>query len=165
MHCNIACFCTGNDFLLKNEDDMVITTIDELFDGPWGTVEFRRKEIEAGSCGAFDRIFNEEVDNNFPPIQKLTVMIDYHESTVRVSRLLHKTIAIPSALPIGRRNSQYKAIRAGSRSEGIPNSRQASHCYLTLADLSAICDSLNDERGTGGQSKLALLLLLYPGEY
>jgi hypothetical protein len=83
MHCNIACFCTGNDFLLKNEDDMVITTIDELFDGPWGTVEFRRKEIEAGSCGAFDRIFNEEVDNNFPPIQKLTVMIDYHESTVR----------------------------------------------------------------------------------
>jgi hypothetical protein len=26
------------------------------------------------------------------------------------------------------------------------------------ADLRAICDSLNDERGTGGQSKLARLL-------
>ena len=29
---------------------------------------------------------------------------------------------------------------------------------LTPADLRAICDSLNDERGTGGQSKLARLL-------
>jgi hypothetical protein len=30
--------------------------------------------------------------------------------------------------------------------------------YLTPADVRAICDSLNDERGTGGQSKLARLL-------
>jgi hypothetical protein len=29
---------------------------------------------------------------------------------------------------------------------------------VTPADLRAICDSLNDERGTGGQSKLARLL-------
>jgi hypothetical protein len=29
---------------------------------------------------------------------------------------------------------------------------------LAPADLRAICDSLNDERGTGGQSKLARLL-------
>jgi DNA-binding transcriptional regulator YdaS (Cro superfamily) len=29
---------------------------------------------------------------------------------------------------------------------------------LTPADLRAICDTLNDERGTGGQSKLARLL-------
>jgi DNA-binding transcriptional regulator YdaS (Cro superfamily) len=29
---------------------------------------------------------------------------------------------------------------------------------MTLAGLRAICDSLNDERGTGGQSKLARLL-------
>jgi hypothetical protein len=29
---------------------------------------------------------------------------------------------------------------------------------LTPADLRAICDSLNDERGTGGQSKLARFL-------
>jgi hypothetical protein len=29
---------------------------------------------------------------------------------------------------------------------------------MTPADLRAICDSLNDERGTGGQSKLARLL-------
>ena len=29
---------------------------------------------------------------------------------------------------------------------------------LTPADLRAICHSLNDERGTGGQSKLARLL-------
>jgi hypothetical protein len=29
---------------------------------------------------------------------------------------------------------------------------------MTLADLRAICDSLDDERGTGGQSKLAHLL-------
>ena len=29
---------------------------------------------------------------------------------------------------------------------------------LTPADLRAICDSLNDERGTGGQSGLARLL-------
>ena len=29
---------------------------------------------------------------------------------------------------------------------------------MTRADLRAICDSLNDERGTGGQSKLAGLL-------
>jgi hypothetical protein len=28
----------------------------------------------------------------------------------------------------------------------------------TPADLRAICDSLNDERGTGGQSKLARLI-------
>ncbi len=30
---------------------------------------------------------------------------------------------------------------------------------MTPADLRAICDSLNDERGTGGQSKLARLLV------
>jgi hypothetical protein len=29
---------------------------------------------------------------------------------------------------------------------------------MTRADLRAICDSLNDERGTGGQTKLARLL-------
>ncbi|MDR3633740.1 MAG: hypothetical protein P4L84_07875 [Isosphaeraceae bacterium] len=29
---------------------------------------------------------------------------------------------------------------------------------MTPADLLAICDSLNDERGTGGQSRLARLL-------
>jgi hypothetical protein len=29
---------------------------------------------------------------------------------------------------------------------------------LTPADLRAICDSLNDERGTGGQTKLASLV-------
>lgn len=29
---------------------------------------------------------------------------------------------------------------------------------MTPADLRAICDSLNDERSTGGQSKLARLL-------
>ena len=29
---------------------------------------------------------------------------------------------------------------------------------MTSADLRAICDSLNDEHGTGGQSKLARLL-------
>ena len=29
---------------------------------------------------------------------------------------------------------------------------------MTPADLRAICNSLNDERGTGGQSKLARLL-------
>jgi DNA-binding transcriptional regulator YdaS (Cro superfamily) len=29
---------------------------------------------------------------------------------------------------------------------------------MTSAELRAICDSLNDERGTGGQSKLARLL-------
>jgi hypothetical protein len=29
---------------------------------------------------------------------------------------------------------------------------------LTPADLQVICESLNDERGTGGQSKLANLL-------
>jgi hypothetical protein len=29
---------------------------------------------------------------------------------------------------------------------------------MTLADLPAICDSFNDEHGTGGQSKLARLL-------
>jgi hypothetical protein len=29
---------------------------------------------------------------------------------------------------------------------------------MTPADLQAICDSLNDERGTGGQSRLARLL-------
>jgi DNA-binding transcriptional regulator YdaS (Cro superfamily) len=29
---------------------------------------------------------------------------------------------------------------------------------MTPADLRAICDSLNDERGTGGQTKLARLL-------
>jgi hypothetical protein len=29
---------------------------------------------------------------------------------------------------------------------------------LTPVDLQAICDSLNDERGTGGQSKLARLV-------
>ena len=31
-------------------------------------------------------------------------------------------------------------------------------CGMTPADLRAICDSLNDERGTGGQTKLARLL-------
>jgi hypothetical protein len=30
--------------------------------------------------------------------------------------------------------------------------------YVTPADLRAICDSLNDERGTGGQTRLARLL-------
>jgi hypothetical protein len=29
---------------------------------------------------------------------------------------------------------------------------------MTPADLRAICDSLNDERGTGGQTRLARLL-------
>jgi len=29
---------------------------------------------------------------------------------------------------------------------------------MTPADLRAICNSLNDERGTGGKSKLARLL-------
>jgi hypothetical protein len=29
---------------------------------------------------------------------------------------------------------------------------------MTPAELRAICDSLNDERGTGGQSKLARIL-------
>ena len=29
---------------------------------------------------------------------------------------------------------------------------------MTPADLRAICDSLDDERGTGGQSRLARLL-------
>jgi len=29
---------------------------------------------------------------------------------------------------------------------------------MTPADLRVICDSLNDERGTGGQTKLARLL-------
>jgi hypothetical protein len=29
---------------------------------------------------------------------------------------------------------------------------------MTPSDLRAICDSLNDERGTGGQSRLAHLL-------
>ncbi len=32
---------------------------------------------------------------------------------------------------------------------------------MTPADLRAICDSLNDEHGTGGQSRLARLLDLH----
>ncbi len=50
---------------------MGVITIDKMFDGPWGIVENRRKEIEAGPYGIFDQVFEEEVANNFLPIQKV----------------------------------------------------------------------------------------------
>jgi hypothetical protein len=62
---------------------MALTTIDELFGGPWGIVESRRQEIESGSFGAFDRIYKEEVARNFIPISKVAGLLDCHESTAR----------------------------------------------------------------------------------
>jgi hypothetical protein len=62
---------------------MGITTIDELFKGPWGIVENRRQEIEAGSFGAFDRIYQEEAASNFLTIQEAAALLDCHESTAR----------------------------------------------------------------------------------
>ena len=44
---------------------MGVATIDELFKGPWGIVESRRKEIEAGPFGTSDRIYEGEVASNF----------------------------------------------------------------------------------------------------
>ncbi len=58
-------------------------TIEVLFDGPWGIVESRRSEIEAGSYGAFDRIYDEEAVSNCLPIREVATMLDCHESTAR----------------------------------------------------------------------------------
>jgi hypothetical protein len=62
---------------------MGIKTIDEILDGPWGIVEGRRKEIEAGPFKAFDRIYEEEIASNFLPIREVASMLDCHESTAR----------------------------------------------------------------------------------
>jgi hypothetical protein len=59
------------------------STIDELFKGPWGIVESRRKDIQAGPFGSFDRIYEEEVSSNFVPIQKVAALLDCHEATAR----------------------------------------------------------------------------------
>jgi hypothetical protein len=53
--------------------------------------------------------------------------------------------------PIARRNrSRIQEAEGGQEEEGKRR--------LTPADLRVICDTLNDEHGTGGQSRLARLL-------
>jgi hypothetical protein len=59
------------------------TSIEDLFDGPWGIVESRRSEVETGSYGAFDRVYDEEVVSNFLPIREVASMLGCHESTAR----------------------------------------------------------------------------------
>ena len=62
---------------------MGLITIEELFDGSWGIAESRRKEIEVGPFGIFDRIYEEEVSSNFLPIEKVTALLECHERTAR----------------------------------------------------------------------------------
>ena len=51
-----------------------------------------------------------------------------------------------------------RALHRGRVSGSTRSLPCASEAILTPDDLRAICDSLNDERGTGGQSRLARLL-------
>jgi hypothetical protein len=62
---------------------MGLTAIDEIFQGPWGIVEERRTEIETGHYGAFDRIYQEEIEKNFLPISSAAELLGCHESTAR----------------------------------------------------------------------------------
>lgn len=62
---------------------MALTSIDELFGGPWGIVESRRGEIESGAYGALDRIYQQEVAVNFLAIGMAAAVLGCHESTAR----------------------------------------------------------------------------------
>ena len=62
---------------------MGLSTIGQLFSGSWGIVEGRRAEIEFGSHGVFDRIYEEEVCRNFLSIRAVAQLFDCHESTAR----------------------------------------------------------------------------------
>jgi hypothetical protein len=62
---------------------MWLIAIDQLFGGSWGIVEARRKEIENGPYGAFNRVFKEEAERNFLLIAEAAALLDCHESTAR----------------------------------------------------------------------------------
>jgi excisionase family DNA binding protein len=63
---------------------MGLITIDQLlFSGPWGIVEARRQEIESGTYGTFERVFKEEVERTFLPIEETAALIGCSESTAR----------------------------------------------------------------------------------
>lgn len=59
------------------------TTIEEVFQGPWGIVQSRREEIESGSFGSFDRIHQEEVSRNFLSLPRAMQLLNRSESTAR----------------------------------------------------------------------------------
>jgi hypothetical protein len=59
------------------------TTIEELFQAPWGIVQGRRAEIEAGAFGALDRVHREEVARQFLPIAGAMDLLGRGESATR----------------------------------------------------------------------------------
>lgn len=66
---------------------MAEVILSELYPSPWGIVESRRSEIEAGSHGIFERVLNEEINNMFYPIARVAQIMGCHPSTAR--RWLH----------------------------------------------------------------------------
>lgn len=55
----------------------------KLFDGAWGILEGRRKEIEDGPFGTYDRVLDEEVRKHFQDIKGVAEAMVVHESTAR----------------------------------------------------------------------------------
>ena len=62
---------------------MAIVAVAEVFKGSWGLVEERRREIESGHHGAFDRIYREEIHRNFHTIDKAAITMDCCVETAR----------------------------------------------------------------------------------
>ena len=61
----------------------VPTTIDELFNGPWGITEGRRRDVEAGKYGSFQKIYQAEVDRHFLSLPRVAAVLGCHKSTAR----------------------------------------------------------------------------------
>jgi hypothetical protein len=62
---------------------MQYTTIEEIHKSPWGIVARRRKEIERGAYGVFDKVLAEEIDKQFPTAKMAAKIMVCSESTAR----------------------------------------------------------------------------------
>src|ERR1700753_2628119 len=46
-------------------------SLEQIFKGPWGIIGDRRKEVETGPHGIFEKVFKEELDKHFVSVKRV----------------------------------------------------------------------------------------------
>lgn len=62
---------------------MPYCTLEEIYKSPWGIIEHRRAEVESGKFGIFDKIMEEEINNQFLHCDGIAALMEVHPHTAK----------------------------------------------------------------------------------
>lgn len=60
---------------------MPFCTLEEIFKSSWGIIEHRREEVESGKFGIFEKVMEEEINNQFLHCDGVAALMEAHPST------------------------------------------------------------------------------------